>query len=300
MTRIAVLDDWQGVALEAADWSALQARAEVVVFEEAFADADQAAERLAGFDVILAMRERTAFPEDLVARLPLLRMFGLSGKRAHTIASDAMKARGVTVTWTGGIDTGPATAELALALMLAAARSLPAGDAAVRAGRFMADVPPGMALHGRTLGLVGVGRIGGLVAGYGRALGMEVLGWSPNLTAERAAAAGVASVPKAELFARADVVSLHLVLSSATRGVVGTEDLGRMRPGAILVNTARAGLVDETALLEALTAGRIVAALDVYHQEPLPADHPLTRLPNTVLTPHVGYGVRDVYATFYA
>jgi D-3-phosphoglycerate dehydrogenase len=164
----------------------------------------------------------------------------------------------------------------------------------------MADVPPGIALHGRTLGLVGVGRIGGLMAGYGRALGMEVLGWSPNLTAERAAAAGVAPVPKAELFARADVVSLHLVLSSSTRGIVGADDLAGLREGAILVNTARAGLVDEAALLEAVRSARIVAALDVYHREPLPAGHPLNGLPNTVLTPHLGYGVREVYRTFYA
>jgi phosphoglycerate dehydrogenase-like enzyme len=300
MTRVAVLDDWQGIAEAAADWRALRARAEVVVFTEAFADEAAAAAALADFDVILAMRERTPFPPSLVERLPRLKMFGLTGHRGGSIAMDAMKARGVVVCGTGGGESGAATAELALALMLAAARYVPHGDRAVRAGRFMAGVAPGVELDGRTLGIVGVGRIGARVAGYGRALGMATLGWSPNLTPERAAEAGVEAVSKADLFARADVISLHLVLSPRSRGIVGAEELGRMKAGAILVNTARAPLIDEAALIEAVTAGRIVAALDVYHREPLPADHPLVGAPNTVLTPHVGYGVRDVYAQFYA
>ncbi len=300
MTRVAVLDDWQGIAAATVDWSALRARAEVVIFTEAFADEDTAAVTLADFDVVLAMRERTPFPPSLVDRLPRLKMFGLTGHRAGSIAMDAMKARGVVVCGTGGGESGAATAELALALMLAAARSVPQGDAAVRAGRFMAGVAPGLELDGRTLGIVGVGRIGARVAGYGRALGMQTLGWSPNLTSERAAEAGVQAVSKAELFARSDAISLHLVLSPRTQGVVGAEDLGRMKAGAILVNTARAPLIDEAALIEAVTSGRIVAALVVHHREPLPADHPLLGAPNTVLTPHVGYGVRDVYATFYA
>ncbi len=300
MTRVAVLDDWQGIAETAADWSALRARAEVVVFTEAFADEDTAAAALADFDIVLAMRERTPFPPSLVTRLPRLRMFGLTGHRGGSIAMDAMKAQGVVVCGTGGGESGAGTAELALALMLAAARRVPDGDRAVRAGRFMAGVVPGIELEGRTLGIVGVGRIGARVAGYGRALGMEALGWSPNLTPERAAEAGVVPASKADLFARADVISLHLVLSPRTRGVVGAGELGRVKPGTILVNTARAPLIDEAALIDAVTSGRIVAALDVYHREPLPADHPLVRAPNTVLTPHVGYGTRDVYAQFYA
>lgn len=299
MTRIAVLDDWQRVALDCADWRPLQARAEVEFFRTPFADEAEAAAALAPFQVILAMRERTHFPESLVARLPALRMFGLTGRRAGAIAIDALKARGVTVCWTGGGDSGAETAELALALMLAAARRIPSGDAAMRAGRYMKGVEAGFQLSGGTLGLIGVGRIGSLVARYGHALGMTVTGWSPNLTPERARAAGVVPAGKAELFAQADVVSLHLVLSPATQGIVGAEELALMREGAVLVNTARAQLVDEAALVEAVLSGRILAALDVHHREPIAPDHPLLRAPNTVLTPHVGYGVRDVFETFY-
>ena len=300
MMTIAVLDDWQGVARTSADWSSLVARAEVVFFSDAFLDEEDAARRLAPFDIILSIRERTPFPPSLVARLPKLRMFGLTGHRAGSIDLAGMIERGITVCYTGGGPGVSSTAELALTLMLAAARHLPAADVAVREGRFQKGTEVGHVLDGKTLGLVGLGRIGSRVASYGCALGMNVLAWSQNLTPETAAAAGATRVDKTELFARADVVSLHLVLSPRSRGVVGAVELGAMRPGTILVNTARAPLVDEAALMDAVQSRRIIAALDVFYREPLPAEHPLTRAPNVVLTPHLGYSVAEVYREFYS
>lgn len=299
MTKVAVLDDWQRVARASADWASLMARAEVTFFEAPFADEDAAAGGLAAFDLILATRERTPFPPSLVARLPRLKMFGLTGSRAALIDIAGMLSRGITVCYTGGGPSGSSTAELALALMLAAARRIPAGDAAVRAGRFQQGTEPGPVLDGKTVGLIGLGRIGARMAAYCRALGMTVLAWSQNLTDEAANAAGASRVSKEELLSRSDVVSLHLVLSERTRGVLGATDLARMKPGAILVNTARAPLVDETALVEAVQSGRIIAALDVFYREPLPADHPFTRARNVVLTPHIGYGVIEVYREYY-
>jgi len=297
--RIAVLDDWQRVARTSADWTPLLARADVEFFAEPFADEADAGRRLAPFEIILSIRERTPFPPSLVARLPNLRMFGLTGHRAGLIDLAGMIARGITVCYTGGGPGVASTAELALALMLAAARHVPAADAAVRDGRFQQGTEVGHVLEGKTLGLVGLGRIGARVGSYGHALGMQVLAWSQNLTAEAARAAGATLVDKAELFARADVVSVHLVLSPRSRGIVGAAELRAMKPGAILVNTARAPLVDETALMEAVNSRRIVAALDVFYREPLPADHALTRAPNVVLTPHLGYSVAEVYREFY-
>jgi phosphoglycerate dehydrogenase-like enzyme len=299
VTKIAVLDDWQRVARASADWAPLAARAEVIFFEAPFADEDDAARGLAEFEIILATRERTPFPPSLVARLPRLKMFGLTGSRAALIDIAGMLARGITVCYTGGGPSGSSTAELALGLMLAAARHIPAGDRAVRAGRFQEGTEPGHLLDGKTIGLIGLGRIGSRMAAYCGALGMQVLAWSQNLTADMARAAGATRTVKEELLARADVVSLHLVLSERTRGVLGAADLACMKPGAILVNTARAPLVDEAALVDAVLSGRIVAALDVFHREPLPADHPLARAPNAVLTPHFGYGVTEVYREYY-
>jgi phosphoglycerate dehydrogenase-like enzyme len=298
-TRIAVLDDWQRVARASADWAPLEARADVRFFTEPFASADDAAATLAGFDVILATRERTPFPKSLIDRLPRLKMFGLTGLRAGQIDLSHMQQRGVVVCFTDGGPGVASTAELALALMLAAARRIPESAASVRAGRFQLDAPTGFVLAGKTLGLVGLGRIGGCMARYGQALGMSVLAWSQNLTDERAAEAGAQRVGKDELLAGADVVSLHLVLAPRTRGVLGAADIARMKRGAILVNTSRAPLVDESALTAAARDGRIVAALDVYEREPLPAGHPLLTCPNTVLTPHLGYSVLEVYRVFY-
>jgi phosphoglycerate dehydrogenase-like enzyme len=299
MTRIAVLDDWQGVARQSADWSALEQRAEVVIFEQPFDGPDAVAHALADFDIILAMRERTAFPAALIARLPRLRMIALTGARSWTMDVDACTARGIVVSHTAGQRSTAATAELTLGLLLAAARHIPAADAIQRAGGFQGGLPMGMVLEGRTLGVVGLGKIGNRIARYGQALGMNILAWSPNLTADKAQAAGARLVDKTTLLAESDAVTLHVVLSDRSRGMLAAPELAQMKRGAILVNTSRGPLVDEHALLDALRAGRLIAALDVYGQEPLPADHPLRSLPNTVLTPHLGYCTREVYAQFY-
>jgi phosphoglycerate dehydrogenase-like enzyme len=300
MTKVAILDDWQGVARASADWAPLERRAEVAFFEKPFAGPDDVARQLADFEIVLAMRERTPFPAALVQRLDRLRMFGLTGARAGSIDTEAMMSRGITVCYTGGGKSGTNTAELTLGLILAAARHIPAADAALRAGRFQDGVGAGLDLAGKTLGIIGLGRIGQLMARYGHALGMRVLAWSRNLSAEAAAAAGAAFVPKEALLEQADVVTLHLVLSDRTRGMLGAGDLARMKPGALLVNTSRGPLVDEAALIDALKSGRIRAALDVYDREPLPPDHPLRALPNTVLTPHLGYTTVDTFQDFYS
>ena len=283
MTKVAVLDDWQGVAQTSADWSKLMARAEVVFFGQAFADQDDAAAKLADFDIVLSMRERTPLPAGLINRLQKLRMLGMTGARNASLDTAACTARGVLVCNTqGGGNTEAATAELALGLLIAAARAIPAGDANIRAGKFQEGVPVGINLAGKTLGLLGLGRLGGHMARYGRALNMHLLAWSQNLTAEKAQEAGATLVPKQELMARSDAVSIHLVLSDRTRGLIGASDLARMKPGAILINTSRGPIVDEKALIAAVQARRIVAALDVFDREPLPPGHPLRTAPNTV------------------
>lgn len=299
MIRIAVLDDWQGAARSSADWAPVMARAEVEFFPAPFADEDAVARALAPFEIVCTVRERTPFAATLAQRLPRLRMLNMTGARAALIDVAALTARGVIVCHTGGGPSGASTAELALGLMLAAARGIPAADAAVRAGRFQEGTRAGPVLAGKTLGVIGLGRIGARMARYGQALEMRVLAWSQHLTPEAAAAAGSELVPREELLARSDVVSLHLVLSERTRGVLGAAELARMKPGAILVNTARAALVDEAALIDAVQSRRIVAALDVFHREPLPATHPLTRADNVVLTPHLGYSALEVYAEYY-
>lgn len=299
MTRVAVLDDWQGVAERSADWTKLRARAEIVFFRDPLLDEDDATARLQDFDVLMAMRERTAFPASLVRRLPRLRLFSLTGTRAAAVDMAALQAQGVTITHTGGGGTGTATAELALGLMLAAARNIAQADASMRQGHFQTDVAPGYELAGKVLGLLGLGKLGQLMARYGAALGMKVVAWSQNLTPEAAQAGGAAWVDKDALLAESDVISLHLVLSERTRGIIGAAEIARMRPGTLLINTSRGPLIDEPALVAALQGGRIHAALDVYDREPLPADHPLRSLPNTVLTPHLGYGTAATFRDFY-
>jgi phosphoglycerate dehydrogenase-like enzyme len=254
---------------------------------------------LADFDILVPMRERTELSAGLVARLPKLRMIALTGAREQTLALNACTAAGVLVCNTGAERSSIGTAELTLGLMLAAARFIPAGDAAIRSGRFQNGVGVGPVLAGRTLGIIGFGKIGARVGGYGRALDMKLLAWSPNLTEDAARAGGANLVTKAELLANSDVISLHVVLSAWSRGLISMADLAAMKPGAILVNTSRGPLIDEAALLEALHARRIHAALDVYDKEPLPPDYPLRTAPNTVLTPHLGYGTQDTFAQFY-
>jgi phosphoglycerate dehydrogenase-like enzyme len=301
MTRIAVLDDWQGVARANADWSALEARAELVFFSDPFIDEDHAAAALTGFEILLTMRERTRIPASLIARLPQLRMIGITGVANAALDMEACERHGIVVCNTGRGPAGApfATAELALGLLIAAARAIPQGDAAIRAGGFQRGVPVGIGLAGKTLGIIGLGRLGTRMARYGAALDMNVIAWSPNLTAARAHDAGVDLVDKETMLAQADAVSLHLVLSPRTRGLIGAAEIGRMKPGAILINTSRGPLVDEAALLAALRAGAIVAALDVFDTEPPAPDHPLRRCPNCVLTPHLGYAVAETWRAFY-
>jgi phosphoglycerate dehydrogenase-like enzyme len=275
-------------------------RAEVVFLEDALKDEGDAVEKLAGFEIVLSMRERTPLPASLINRMPKLRMLGITGSYNRSLDTAACTARGVVVCNTVGNNAvEAATAELALGLLLAAARAIPAADVNMRAGRFQQGLPVGISLAGKTIGIIGLGHLGSQMASYCQALRMDVLAWSQNLTADKTQATGVALVPKAELLSRSDAVSIHMVLSPRSRGLIGASDLALMKPGAILINTSRGPIVEEAALVEAVQAGRIFAALDVYDREPLPANHPLRNAPNTVLTPHLGYGVRETWTEFY-
>jgi phosphoglycerate dehydrogenase-like enzyme len=300
MTKVAVLDDWQDVAQSSTDWSPLIARTEVVFFKQAFIGEEDAVEKLADFEIILSMRERTPLPGSLINRLPKLRMLGITGSRNLSLDIAACTARGVVVCNTvDGSIREAATAELALGLLLATARAIPAADANIRAGRFQEGLPVGISLAGKTMGIVGLGRLGSYMTRYCLALNMNVLAWSQNLTVEKAQEAGATLVSKEELLSRSDAVSIHLVLSPRSRGLIGASDIARMKPGAILINTSRGPIVDETALINAVRSRRIIAALDVYDREPLPVNHPLRSTPNTVMTPHLGYGVHETWTAFY-
>ena len=294
--RVAILDDYQGAAGRLADWESLSGQAEVVTFHDHLADPDRVAARLADFEAVVAMRERTPFPRGLLVRLPRLRLLVTTGMRNASIDLQAAADLGVTVCGTAGLPYP--TAELAWGLILALARRIPQEDQATREGRWQETV--GVGLNGKTLGVLGLGTLGTRVARIGRAFEMTVLAWSQNLTRERAAEVGATLVPKDELLSRADVVSIHLVLSQRTRGLVGARELGLMKRGALLVNTSREPIVDEAALVDALRAGRLAGAgLDVFDEEPLPLDHPFRRLPNTVITPHLGYVTEETYRIFF-
>ncbi len=298
--RVAVLDDWQGVARSSADWSKLEAQAEVTILGGAFAGEDDAAAQLVGYEILIAMRERTPFPASLIERLPKLRMIALTGSRSPSLDLDACTRGGVVVSSTGGTVSSVGTAELTLGLMLAGARRITEGDAAIRAGRFQEGVEVGPVLVGKTLGIIGLGRIGSRVAQYARALEMKVIAWSRSLDSAKAEAAGASlAASKEALLEQSDVVSLHVPLGPASQGLIGAAELGQMRQGALLVNTSRAGLVDTAALLAALRAGKIGAGLDVFDHEPLPPDDPIRTAPHTVLTPHLGYGTTDTFRQFY-
>jgi phosphoglycerate dehydrogenase-like enzyme len=294
VARVAILDDYQAVARRMANWSSLPI--EVVVFQDHLADLEAVATRLRDFEVVVAMRERTPFPRALFARLPRLRCLVTTGMRNAAIDLEAAREHGVVVCGTAGLPYP--TAELAWGLILSLVRRIPAEDRATRAGRWQETV--GVGLNGKTLGVLGLGTLGTRVARVGRAFEMDVLAWSQNLTAERATAVGATLVPKDELLARSDVVSIHLVLGERTQGLLGARELKLMKPSAYLVNTSRGPIVDEAALIDALTAGRLAGAgLDVFDEEPLPADHPFRRLPNTVITPHLGYVTEETYRIFY-
>jgi phosphoglycerate dehydrogenase-like enzyme len=294
--RVAVLDDWQGVALSYGRWQDVPGGTDVVPLREHVLDPDRLVALLADADVVVAMRERTPLPAAVLSRLPALRLLVTTGMANSAIDVEAARELGITVCGTASDASGPA--ELTWALVLALARSVVAEDEAVRHGGWQRTV--GTGLSGRTLGLLGLGRIGSRVARIGNAFGMHVLAWSTNLTAEAARDGGAELVGKDELLARSDVVSLHLRLSERTRGVLGASELAAMRSTALLVNTSRAGLVDQAALVAALRDGTIGGAgLDVFEHEPLPADSPLRTLPRTVLTPHLGYVTDATYRIFY-
>jgi phosphoglycerate dehydrogenase-like enzyme len=299
--RIAVLDDYQGVALTSADWSPVTAHptgpCAVDVFRDHVYEPDALVARLEPYDAVVVMRERTPLTREVLARLPHLRLVVTTGRRNPSIDTAAAAEAGITVCGTDSLATAPA--ELTWALVLGLSRHVVLEAEAMRKGGWQTTV--GRDLAGHTLGLLGLGRIGSQVAAVGRAFGMHVVAWSRSLTPERAEAAGARSVPFDELLSSSDVVSVHLPLADGTRGLLGERELSLMRPDALLVNTSRGPIVDEAALLAALERGHLGGVgLDVFDEEPLPADHPLRTAPRTLLTPHLGYVTRDVYATFFA
>jgi phosphoglycerate dehydrogenase-like enzyme len=300
--RIAVLDDFQRVYETSAGVARLRERADVVIYTEPVRSREELAERLRGVPIIIANRERTAFPADVFAVLPDLELLCQTGGHAYHVDLPAATAAGVAlITVPGGTPetSGRSTAELTLALMLALLRRLPQSDRAIRAGEW--PLVLGRVLYGRTLGILGLGRVGSLVARLAIAFGMRVVAWGPTLTPERAAARGAEYRGLEVLLGEADVVSIHLTLSDKSRGLIDEARLRLMRPSAYLVNTARGAIVDEAALVRVLSEGAIAgAALDVYVQEPLPADHPLTRLDNVVLSPHLGWPADLTFAEFSA
>jgi phosphoglycerate dehydrogenase-like enzyme len=296
MKRIAVLDDYQGVALNSADWSLVTQKADVTVFNNHLDNADAIVERLAPFDAICVMRERTPLTRTVLQQLPSLKFIATTGAKNASVDLDAAHEFGIQVSGTGGNGTG--TPELTWALILAAARRIPTEIASLRSGGWQASV--GQDLAGSTLGIIGLGKIGRQVAKVGLAFGMKVIAWSQNLTEEAANAAGVLRVDKPTLLRDSDWVTLHLVLSERTEHIIARNELALMKPSAWLVNTSRGPLVDEQALIDALIDGTICgAALDVFDQEPLPEGHAFASLPNVIATPHIGFVTQKSYTIFY-
>jgi phosphoglycerate dehydrogenase-like enzyme len=294
--RVAVLDDYQGVALQLADWSAIEQRARIDVFRDHVSGTEAVVQRLRPYAVVCVMRERTPLRREIIEQLPNLKLIASTGGRNASIDLQAAAERGIKVVHTGYASTP--TVELTWALILASCRHITQESTAVRAGGWQHTL--GEDLAKKTLGIMGLGNLGSLVAKVALAFGMDVIAWSQNLTAERAAAAGVSLVTKEELLRRSDFVSIHLVLSSRTRGLVGAAELALMKPTARLINTSRGPIVDEAALIDALAAGRIAgAAIDVYDVEPLPPEHPFRKLENVLATPHIGYVSRRLYEIFY-
>ena len=294
--KVAILDDYQNVALATADWSSVSDRAEITVFNDHVADPDAVVERLLPFDVICVMRERTPLPRAVIEHLPRLKLIASTGSRNASIDMTAAEEHGIHVTATGYRSTP--TIEMTWALILASARHIVRESSSVRDGGWQTSV--GAELDGKVLGVLGLGNIGGQVARIGLAFGMKVIAWSQNMTPQIAEAAGAALVTKDELFRQADVVTIHLILSKRTRGLVGAADLALMKPTSWLINTSRGSIVDDGALVQALTARTIAgAALDVFDTEPLPVDHPFRSLENVLATPHIGYVAEDLYRTFY-
>lgn len=294
--KIAILDDYQGVALQMADWSVLSNDVTVTVFNDHVVEPDAIVGRLKDFDIVCVMRERTPLTRAIIERLPRLRVIVSTGPRNASIDLEAANERGISVLHTG-YSSSP-TIELTWALILASMRDIVGESAAVREGGWQRSV--GDDLAGGTLGVLGLGSVGSQVARIGTAFGMDVVAWSQNLTEDRAREVGARLVTKEELFAQADVVTIHVVLSQRTRGLVGAEELALMKPTARLINTSRGPIVVEKALIDALRNERIAgAAIDVFDQEPLPLDHPFRALPRLLATPHIGYVSRNLYRRFY-
>jgi len=303
MPQVAILDDYVGVALDLADWSPVQARAEITVFDRHLSE-EEAADALRPFDVLCTLRERMALPRTLIERLPNVKLITIVGKSLPNLDMAAATENGVLVAHSDFANprfssVRDATPEFAWGLMIATVRNLAEEHLSMRAGGWQAST--GMTLSGKTLGLLGLGRIGKRMAEYAKVFGMQVVAWSQNLTEDAAAAVGARRVGKAALFEESDVVSIHLVLSERTRGLVAEPELALMKPHAYLINTSRGPIVDEAALIAALKTRRIAGAgLDVYDSEPLPPDHPLRLLPNVTLSPHLGYVTREMLSAFYS
>jgi phosphoglycerate dehydrogenase-like enzyme len=290
MLRVALLDDYQGIALRLADWKSLQPEVQVEAFPEHIADLETLAKRLHNFECVVLMRERTPLPRALIDKLPNLKLVITTGMQNASVDAASLAERGIVFCGTDGI--GHSTAELTWGLIIDLFRHITHEDHALRQGRWQTRV--GHGLKGKTLGIIGLGRLGAMVAGYGKAFGMEVIGWSRSFNAEKAAALGIKCVSKDELFATADVVTLHVNLNNTSRGLVGAEDLARMKPSAYLVNTSRAPIIDQTALLAALKGRKIAgAAIDVFDVEPVSKGHPFFELDNVVVTPHLGYAIEE-------
>jgi phosphoglycerate dehydrogenase-like enzyme len=294
--KVAILDDYQNVALQMADWTPVSSRAEITVFTDHVADPDELVERLTPFDVVFVMRERTPLPREILQRLPQLKMIASTGPFNASIDMAAAEEFGIHVGTTGG--SVASTIELTWALILAGARSLVAESRSIHDGGWQVAV--GMELSGKVLGVLGLGRIGAQIARIGQAFGMQVIAWSENLTPEAAEKAGAGYVSRDDLFATSDVLTVHLKLSDRSRGLIGAAELAAMKPTALLVNTSRGPIVDEAALVDALQSRTIAgAALDVFDTEPLPAGHPLRTLGNVLATPHIGYVADRPYRIFF-
>jgi phosphoglycerate dehydrogenase-like enzyme len=294
--KIAILDDYQNVALESADWSVLRDRADLTVFQNHLADPNAVIERLLPFDVVCVMRERTPLPRNVIERLPNLKLIASTGHGNASIDAAAASDRGIGLVYTA-YNSDPAI-EFTWALILASVRHVVTESNSVRSGGWQQTV--GTDLRGKTLGVLGLGRVGSQVARIGGAFGMNLIAWSQNMTPENATAAGAILVTKEQLFERADILTIHLVLSDRTRGLVGPAELERMKPTARLINASRGPIVDEQALIGVLTNKRIAgAAIDAFDIEPLPLSHPFRTLDNVLATPHIGYVSDGLYKMFY-
>jgi phosphoglycerate dehydrogenase-like enzyme len=297
LLRCAILDDYMNLALSVADWSKIGDRVQVTVFNQPFASPEAAADALKDFEIICAMRERTPFPRAMFAALPKLKLLITSGMRNNAIDMQAAKDHQVVLCGTHW--ARDPTAPLTMGLILELTRNIGRESARMHAGEYL-QKHVGIEIEGKTLGVVGLGKLGAKVSGLAKAFGMNVIAWSPNLTAERCKEVGVGFATRDELFSTADIITIHVVLSDRSRGLVGKADLDRMKPSSYLVNTARGPIVDEAALLETLKAGKIAgAAVDVFSVEPLPVDHPFRKLDNLVLTPHLGYVTLETFTAHY-